>query len=54
MATSSSLILQALKVGLGQWPSFTGMEHGDLHARAVYERLGDVSTGSLAESMSPR
>ena len=28
--------LQALQVRLGQWPSFTGMEHGAPHARAVY------------------
>ena len=45
MATSSGLILQiclimalqALQVHLSQWPSFTGMEHGAPHARAVYK-----------------
>ena len=49
MATSSGLILhadlsdhgpvialQAMQVRLGQWPSFTGMEHRASHARAVY------------------
>ena len=42
VATSSGLIPQicliiiALQVCLGQWPSFTGMEHGAPHARAVY------------------
>ena len=35
-----------------QWPSFTGMEHGAPHARAVYiatslvREVGDVITGS--------
>ena len=66
VATSSSLILQiclimalsdhgpviALQVRLGQWPSFTGMEHGAPHSRAVYMAKGlvragrDVRTGS--------
>ena len=32
----------ALQVGLGQWPSFTGMEHGVPHARAVYMATGLV------------
>ena len=30
------IALQALQVRLGQWPSFTGMEHGARHVRAVY------------------
>ena len=34
------IALQALQVGLGQWPSFTGMEHGVPHARAVYMATG--------------
>ena len=49
MATSSGLFdtadlsdhgpviaLQPLQVRLGQWPRFTGMEHGAPHTRAVY------------------
>ena len=56
MATSSCLILQiclmidhvpiiafqALQVRLGKWPSFTGMEHGAPHTRAVYMATGLV------------
>ena len=34
--------LQALQVRLGKWPSFTGMEHGTLHARAVHMATGLV------------
>ena len=34
----------ALQVRLGQWPSFTGMEHGIAHARAIY-----MSTGLVRE-----
>ena len=30
------IALQALQVLLGQWSSFTGIEHGAPHARAVY------------------
>ena len=30
----------ALQVGLGQWQSFTGMEHGALHKRAAYMATG--------------
>ena len=30
------IALQALQVRLGQWPSFTGIEHGAPHSRAVY------------------
>ena len=30
------IALQALQVRLGQWPSFTGMEHGAPYARGVY------------------
>ena len=26
----------ALQVHLGQWPSFTGRKHGNLHTRAVH------------------
>ena len=32
----------ALQVRLGQWQSFTGMEHGPPHARAVYLATGLV------------
>ena len=62
MATSSDLNdtadlsdhgLQALKVRLGQWQSFTGMEHGALHATAIHMHMAkslvrwwDVRTGS--------
>ena len=54
MATSSGLdtaylsdhgpiiALQVLQVGIGQWPSFTGMEHGAPHTRAVYMATGLV------------
>ena len=55
VTTSSGLILQiclimalslrlhiALKVRLGQEPSFIGMERGTLHARAVYMATGLV------------
>ena len=35
-------MLQALQVRLGKWPSFTGMEHGALHARAVHMATGLV------------
>ena len=30
------IALQVLQVRLGQWPSFTGMEHGTPLSRAVY------------------
>ena len=30
------IVLQALQVHLGQWPSFTGMEHGTPQARVVH------------------
>ena len=33
---------QALKVGLGQLPSSTGMKHGAPHARAVHMAMGLV------------
>ena len=36
------IALQALQVRLGQWPSFTAMEHGALHTRAVYMTTGLV------------
>ena len=42
----------ALQVHLGQWPSFTGMEHVPPHARAVYmatvlvREVAGVITGS--------
>ena len=50
VTTSSGLILQicliialqALQVRLGQWQSFTGMEHGATRARAVYMAMGLV------------
>ena len=47
VAISSGLILQlclimALQVCLGQLPSFTGMEHGAPHAKAVYMATGLV------------
>ena len=29
----------ALQVCLGQWPSFTGMEHGAPHARLCYNQI---------------
>ena len=32
----------ALQVRLGKWPSFTSMEHGALHARAVHMAMGLV------------
>ena len=41
-----------LYVCLGQWPSFTGMEHGTLHTSAVHmaiclvREMVDVRTGS--------
>ena len=38
------ILLQALQVPLCQWPSFTGMEHGTLHARAV-----DMTTSLVRE-----
>ena len=31
-----TIALQAQQVRLGKWPSFTGTEHGALHARAVH------------------
>ena len=34
--------LQELKVGLGQWPSFTGLEHGTQHTRVVRMAMGLV------------
>ena len=34
--------LQALQVCLGQWPSFTDMEHDATHGRAVYMATGLV------------
>ena len=34
--------LQALQVRLSKWPSFTGMEHGAPHARAVHMATGLV------------
>ena len=36
------IALQALQVRLSQWPSFTVMEHGAPHARAVYMATGLV------------
>ena len=36
------IALQALQVCLGKWPSFTGMEHGAPHARAVHMATGLV------------
>ena len=35
-------MLLALQVCLGQWPSFTGMEHGAPNAGAVYMARGLV------------
>ena len=40
----------ALQVRLGQWPSFTGMEHGALHARAVYKARGLVREVARCEN----
>ena len=30
-----AIVLQVLKIHLGQWPSFNGIEHGAGHARAT-------------------
>ena len=44
------IALEALQVRLGQWPSFTGMEHGAPQARAIYMVMGLARevTGSSA------
>ena len=36
------IVLHALKVQLGQLHSFTGVEYGDPHARAVHMAMGPV------------
>ena len=43
-------MLQALQVRLGQWPRFTGMEHGAPQARALFIVTGLVREVSGCES----
>ena len=41
------IVLQVLKVQLGQQPSLTGMEHHAPHARAVHMATGLVSVSEM-------
>ena len=41
-----------LQVRLGRWPSFTGMEHGTPHARAVYMAAGIVTEVAGHENLA--
>ena len=36
------IVLQALQVRLGKWPSFTGMEHGASHGHGSCKRGGGM------------
>ena len=42
----------ALQVHLGQWPSFTGMEHGTPHATAAYMATGLVGEVAVVRTGS--
>ena len=47
--------LHTLKVWLGQWPSFTGMEHGAPNARVVHMGTGLVTvTPMTLEPATPQ